>query len=1009
MVRRRRIATRRQKNTRYDGTTLPTKAKVTGWGYFKTVSALIPKMNSEIYQTCLQKDVLEKHGNWLDEEWVKFQAKLEKEKVAKTRKTKYKRKIVARKRRSRRRGGNMTKNTIQPSMAFANKVLNRFSQLQIKTLEKIDELALRQEKKTKRPPKLSRNERIALLRKEYAKNITYYTDFVRNYHEIYGTTKQLVSSLLKANALDFIVLFYLTSSDEEKTVFVKKYIDHNLIDVDNYDYLVQNGLQLSEDIRLFLSLSDKDTIKNELTIRFDEKEILAHLNLIDHKSVLKYLVHQNIIPHDKKTIKTYFKKTNLKLLTPIIAAGKYKPTQTDINSVFKPPKQTKKRRYYWSRRNKFNQSLSKKFTDVDRFIRTLIKQNIKVPYSKPFHDYLLEHGDLDIITYILDTQHKEGYPYDKRFEKLRSSVSLKRIGYHRTAWDGMIRTIIEEDDVDNFKKAIDYNLIMIEELHHNNLYLIRAIKEDATQIAKYMMEELRVKLLNYNPTSIWGWSFYRVPQNQMINNLRFMREHGIPIDYSILSTALNNGKHYVVSFLVDEAGFKLNKSHTQHIKKMSVKNFNKYADLIGLNKVKMLNSLAKAKKEHRYYWRRKRGDQKKQNAIVLNIITSQPRAEKKKLARKIAMIAMSNNNPALFSTLKSRYKFGYTLKELQTIVSRKAYTCGNHKLYLSIQKTQPELVEEIKKSPNDFKVKLLTAGMTESNLTTENIQHLIDIGTEIDIELVKTLYAVGLNENNGWGWYHDNTKLSSKQLLAMAKLMRSLPEYKTRDPDKLTKITNFLLNKRGMNLVNTLCSKTYNLYSSLSLKEIYSACLSNITQQYNLTDSMSMLLNTAKNKEITPLVWSIIRLGIQYTEANDNWRKVKPTATQITKLLSVQPQISQEDLGYFKAFTKSQKFQVIEYEKLDEEIPDNYDFYERNIAIMEERGDMDSEDMEAALANAEIEIINDLGEMNNDDILGSIDDSLGDSIDDTHSISSLDTSDEDIMEILRAMPVDELG
>jgi hypothetical protein len=1011
----------------------PTKSDVARWSYYKRVSRVIGDLNEQTYRLFLAPEILAKHFIWMNQEWEKVQKTLNKPRIQK-------KKVNRRARQIRTR---ITKNTTKPSLSFSNKVVNRYVQLIKKSNEDIKKLSVPPEVETKpkRKPKLSRQDKIVQLKKKQCTYVTYLSDFIQVYYDFHGITKNLISALLKVNCLEYLFLYYnlyiadpknsddktdksksdnsdktdksksdksksdksksdKSKSDKSKSDrFVKLYIDPSLVDSDSYDRLLKEGIPVDRDIRIYLSVANKKEILKNLTEKFDSKEILSHLTAIKHSSVMTELVRQGIISSGKATTKAHLKKLNLSIVIPIIKAGKYSPTITDINQLFKPKTQKRKRRYYWRRNPSYNTSLSNKTEEIEKILRIMIGRNIKIPYSKAIHTYLISHSDPDMICDIIDCQNNPDYPYDKKWEKMRESVKIHS-SYYRRSSNNLLNDILESDDIDRFKKLIEYNILPISELHHQNRYLIKAITNGATEIATYMIDYLHVKLLNWNPRSLWGWNFSRRSEQMMIRDLNFMHRLGIPISSDILGTFLSNKKSKVVTFLLDVIGFKIDKSHLKYIKLMDIKSFNKYADEIGVDKLKMLSGLARAPKvaQHRYYWGRRRTvDQKKKNAIALNIITQQPRNEKAKLAKKIGQIALNNNNPALYSTLKSRYRFGYTLKEVKSMVNRASYRCGDHKLLQTLKKSQTELIADLKKETNEFKIRMLTHGITRENMKTELAQNIIDLKMVPTEEMILNLIdtASSRDNNRWWGW--EAPKISSDGRIFLTRIIRLLPEYKTREPEKLKNIVLRLIQKNGASMISTLSSKKYDLYSALTLNEIYTLCMQSMIQHKDIGTIIRILTGFTKSHELTPMIWTLVRMGVQYTTAEDQWSRIRPTKNSINNISILQKEIVLEDRQFFSSYIgTNRKLKTVKYEKTPEETPEEFDFYVRFIANHERENDMDSDDLELALDEVEADILEELGdaELDVDSMMSDLDleeneylplDMPLDMSDDTHS------------------------
>lgn len=928
----------------------PTKFIVQHWSYIRLVSKALTNIDSDVYDTYLSPETLTKHFEWLDSGWSSNKNKSKK--------------VGNRRRRTIRQRSRQ-----RPSLKFCNSVLSRFNTLILKMNKDIKKYSAPPEVEPKRKPKISRTERVKTAKKSQGDYITYYTDFVDTYVKQNGITRPLITSLIKVGCLPYVVLFHRFHELEggDSQTFIRSYIDPSQIDSNLYEYFIASGIPLNNDIRIYLKLSTESDQLENLTKKFTPADILSNINLISHRSVMTLLVKEEIINVDKKSCKALIKKSDVSSLIPIVEAAKYTPTITDINNLFKITQRSARRRrryYYWRHQKQYNTNLSAKKEEIDHLLRLLINQNIKIPFSKPIFSYLLNHGTPSLICAILSAKSNPDYPFDKKWEKVRENVKITS-GYRN---NHIVHNTIVNDDLQAFKLLIDNNLLPIPAIHHDNSYLITAIRNSSEKIALYMIDELRVKLLNWNPRSIWGWNLHRKTQEEIIKDLDFMTRHKIPLSPNLLGTFLCRQKTKIVNHMVELLGFKLNSSHVKYIKTLDVKTFNKYADQIGVNKLKMLSGLARLPKPRHEYWRVRRHTttHRRKNAIALNIISSQPRNEKAKLAKRIGQIALNNNNPTLYTTLKNRYKFGYTLKEIKSMVSRKSYSCGDHRLINNIKASQPELFEKIKGESNEFKIRLLFCNVTKSNMKKEQAQNVVDLDTIPSKKVISNLIDIASNEHDPW-WGHNIPQINSDSRTYLTRVIRQTMEYKSRDPTQIKDIVYHLIQKNGATVINSLCSKKYDLYSTLSLRDVYTLCLQTMVQNKDLANTIRFVERYAKTpgSNLTPLLWTLIRLGVRYTEADDAWYRIRPTKAQIMNLTKVQNTITLEDREFINTYGKvGNKLRTVKYEKTDEETPEEYEFYVRAALnrINYQDLDMISEDMELALDNFEAELLDELGD-----------------------------------------------
>jgi hypothetical protein len=186
------------------------------------------------------------------------------------------------------------------------------------------------------------------------------------------------------------------------------------------------------------------------------------------------------------------------------------------------------------------------------------------------------------------------------------------------------------------------------------------------------------------------------------------------------------------------------------------------------------------------------------------------------------------------------------------------------------------------------------------------------------------------------------------------------------------------------------------IYDKLSLKQIYSLCLGSIDMYCSVGDVINILSKASKHHKITPFIWSILSLGFHvYREVNGGWYSFRYHSNNIYKLLNLFPEITQKDYDSMikpglmtllrREKTQKTKFdntvKIVEYnyDVLDiNHMPDDYLHYKRmygNIIALrlydhsygEDTDSCDTEDMEKALENAEIELREELKEDNDED------------------------------------------
>ena len=956
----------------------PSKSEVTNRYYQRRViKKMITKIDDDIYQFYLSPTALSQHFEWMDEGWAKAMKALEIKNARKAKAAKAAKKAVQRSKKIIRGRWNSTtfkEGAPKPSLVFSNSILSGFITNINKTSSNIVKYTQRisEQKLDGTKSRVDLNKKIQDLNKLMIKLITYYSEFVETYLAINGVTKNLIKSLIQAHNLSYVNLLYKISKiDGNDEIFLTDYLNANIVNKEAYDYFITNEIPVDRNIVIYLrNATEEDQLQN-FTQKFSSDEICNNLDEIIYPSVRFQLIKDGTIKFSKKMVQTQLKGMNIELIHALIESGKYSPTIMDINNIFKPKitkkAKTNRRRYYWRQLPTYNTKLSTKVDEIDRLIRILIDKNIKVPFSKPTIDYIFAHSNVSLLCVILNSQNKPDYPYDKKWEHVRESVSLNRYRRHRS--NNFITTIIEHDDIESFRTLIDMNLLPVASLHEENSYLIKVIAKGADKIATYMMNELHVKLFNWNCRSLWGWRLQKKPETKIIKDIQFMKNHGIPLNNSLIGDLLSNHKYKAVTYAVDKLGLHLDKSHVRYLKDMSVKEFNNYANKMNIDKIKMLASLARGSSNTNvtsWWYRQEKKKQLKKNAIVTNVVAKQPLSERKNLAKKIGKVALNNNNTELFETLKKRYNFDINVQDVKTIVNHASYKCTDNKFIANIKKYHPGIIEQLKNEDNAFKIKMTTKSLTKENMNFACAKNIIDIGVIPNEELIMNLIDITSVDNGAW--WRRREGISSENQTFLSKVIRLLPEYKNQEVDKLYNIVMKLIQKGCIATLNALSNKNYNPFSVLTLREVYSSCLQLIAEFRNTKHAFDLLISYKKVKNLTPFMWTILKIAINYAERENHWYNIRPSTNQLIKLISVQSSITKDDREFFTSVKSKKKtnlkFKTVKYEQTDDETPDNLDFYVRAIANaqMLAENDLDSDDLEMALNNVEAELIDELGD-----------------------------------------------
>ena len=918
----------------------PAKNVITTYTYRSRVLHMIPHIDEVFYRHNLSGESLRRYCDIVDAEWQKDRDTIDRI-IARGRKVQTVTKSKYGYRRCKRIGLQS-----RPSLRFANQILNRLLSASVSNLNATT---------TKTFFKDS-DSRMTYI-KYAAKSSLYYNKYVWDYHSIWGLTQPLITSLLKAKNYGFLLYLW---EIEPHSNFISK-VQIGRIDRETYDELNELGIDLSSDIKYNIKFGDSDAIVQN---GYSQAELVRHLRHNDSDDLLGKLIANGCLSSDKKSIDEYIRKCELKILAAIVRSGR-KLSQFQIRKLFAytEPKKRHIRYYYWC---PYNQKLKGKHTEVCELFKALIEQNNSIPYSKAIQNYLYRADSktaLEMVYLLLDSKYIPNYPYNKHLDKL--------VNGH---WKGTVHSIIAEDRIYDLMKMIDLNLINMSDLHNDPKFLAGAIVSNSRKCAIYMARDLRIKMCDYTVNTIWGWrGLANHPENKIQECLDLMVDLGIPIRNDVFESAVRRKKVKTMEYLMKNHNFELKTSHLRYIKKYDVANFNKYTKMLGVDKARLVVSMARGTKPDARSWRRR--DEKealtKRNKVILNIIASQPSEEKKKLAMRVGISALSNYNTALYSTLQTRYRFDIAIQDIKRIINNKNYSCGDHKWIMTIKKRSPTIYAELANLTNDEKVRMLTKGISRDD-SGEDIETIMnDIDVEADLALIQKVYEALLRTDHWWG---DRTELTASGVRTIVKLLRTTAEYKNHttntdtadsaNANAFARYAKYVMSKSGYMVLQQLRTKSFNPYSFLDIKNVYESVMTAITQEHRIP----LGLITKCGLELTPAIWSVIRYASEYVIAEDRWwaRRIKMTRAQIDNILQLESRMTQEDYDYYFKDLKVPKRKaayteprIIVYDIEDDEKPSNYDFYVgayvANLTRIERKEG--ANEMELALEQAEKELL----------------------------------------------------
>lgn len=941
--------------------------------YSRLVKRVMGHLDDEFYNYYLSDEVMHRVSDYSDTAWKRDRATIERIKLRELTKPKPKRvprpqnaNGIRLHRRVRQRLGEK----VQPSMKLGNNILTKFDQLIQKSFKQCS-ISFSTSKSAYGEHSIM-----------YQRFCNYYTNFVWTYYDMWGVSKNLINSLIRRRCTYFLEFLWTITSD--KLDFVNM-IDIRLLNEDSYRELIDVGIDLDLRIKFLLAYGDEQRVLDKIE-NYPKSEIMPNIDRNRFDSLIPKLIELKILGSDKKSIDTYIMACHFDILIRLIRQGTIRLTQAQIRKIFAKPSTAKRRRYYFWRRTQYNQKLHRK-TNIFELLDAMIKRNITIPYSKALREYIISKGDLNMVKILLESKNIQGYVYNKSMDKLKEGN-----------WSRFTRNVIDKDNLYDLRCIINLGLVSICDLHQNMDYLAYAIRDGSTKCATYMALNLRVKICGYNTQTIWGWSSLRRHADaSIVRSIELMMNLNIPIIESIFTKALIHKKTKTIEYLIENCGFKLGANHMRYIKEMDIANFNKYVGMIDIDKIKLVTSMARGYKPHRFIWAFKgnKAKQSKKNMIVMNIISTQSSDKKKYIAKKVSMIALANYNSGLYRQLKARYKFDLDIKDVRSIISRTNYACGKQEFVNSIKTASPDLFIKMKEFSNEDKIRIVTNNIRADDINDDIVDAIKGLRIVVNLDLIKTIYEKLLKGDGDRWWWNANDGLNSKKVPILAKLIRLAPEYKDTESDTFNEYMKYVISKGGYNVMNLLCTKTRNHYQLFDRKDIYESCMSCITQQYQSTRALGILDRwVSDTNELTPAIWTVMRLSIIYVINQNRWyiQNARMTAIRFNHLIRLEPRMTQDDYDYFdiarikKVNTKN--IQIVEYDIQDDEKPDNYDFYLRDYlnTIAREENNMGTDEMELALQQAEKEIIdelgNDVGDELGDELGDDVGDGSGDDVDD---------------------------
>ncbi len=861
--------------------------------------------------------------------------------------------------------------------------------------------------------------------------------FVMNYYELFGATSNLMMKLLR-NKMWYLIA-YINGMNEDPIILQKsmlRKVSHDdMIELHKIGYKFDKKSDLS--IKFLLNSRNVDEIMEKI-LSYPKKQILNNIYLIKDMKLFDYLIDHDIIELNKKFIKKLHVSCNVSILNHLMNTRNIIPTNANIKNLFtKTNKKTildkrfsrsrRRSKMYYRRKNldlrtKSMMNVNTKKNDfkenIGQFIDNILRSD-KIDFDpKPYIGNVLLHNKLYDVFYKLYLD--EGNPKNINYNKKVSLILFKKY----------LMFLIENDELDKFKRLIDYNFLIVKEIHEDKNFIIQGIRHKSMKICKYLIDDLKVKCLSIRYSKLFGWSFADYDTDGIIDRIKFMKEIGVQIDNSLLSNAINYAKSdKILDYLIDEIGIKINKHHLTSLSECGYKKFIKYTKNLNLNLNTVIKGFITAKSggRFRFYYGR---ESKSKNSLILKLIALLPeKKDKEKMTKKLmnySSLALSNGHANLFCSLWMRfhkkYDLSYDDKNLETFFIKPLCAFVLHKqngrVYMSRENAEYSCVNIVNTianyQTNDLK-ELLKKTLTQKDkleifcsdyhkIKDDRTQQMIQTIKEYEIDVDQELIDFFIENFDGRQHRGERIHYSSELFISLIKMSK---EYISNDKEGLKKIITRLLCRGKFDVIISVTTKTRDLVNLISRKELYASLLDTY---YRSEMSSDVIRFIARYKEkLSPYLFTILVTGHLSRDANyEVWNKKQLTNKDIDKLIEIQNEITEDDHKHIrdlfynhrcdgrnkKYLSNFNRLQIVKYEPTNDEIPDMIGVYTNMIDRVHRENDDDStidvnigvDDMDNALNDA---ILN--GQIKNDNNLNDLD-----SLNDLYGLNDLDSLDSSV-------------
>jgi hypothetical protein len=762
-----------------------------------------------------------------------------------------------------------------------------------------------------------------------------------DYYDIVGKSPFFIGNLIKCG---FWGLLSLVNS---RTPITSSDIKLKNLSQNTLETISRKGINMSGYHEFMLRYAPADNLIQYIQDSrvYDNGVPLLELKYLTEPKLVKFLCDNELIDLSNQAIKFYHESCHISLLTYLLSNDIIKINESHIKRVLRQKKIVKKKNTITKRYRTYRRFRRRHGYKTKVFNKNANDQEFKLNGGKYF---MVVHDKG--INIPIENYTKYVFLSNKMHDDMIDMINYAYVpGKKRFKFDthekyDFFSHVCEKDDIDRLHILLNNNIITIEELHHNNDYIVCVIRCLAEKIARYMCNTLKIKYVNFSATGLWGWSMTREPNTKILASLRLMKSLDIQIPNTLLTTMLNKKKSAdIIDVLINEFGMKIQKCHLQQLKHYPVSVFNKYSKDIVFNKKTFINSLiGSCVSNSRRYWRKSR--YANTNKLALHLISKIDDKNKIKAARKYCTNALLNDNTKICETLKNKYNVNIDVNLVKKSLD-KINTHGLSVLNSMVSKTTYK--EDITTIKNNF---------TEEDLFTlilKKPRHcydddappivysiLKDLNLEYSTEKIHDLITQ-FNTNSGW---QNPGVLNNTYQTILANIIKGNTKYINNDHEYMRVLVTILWNSSLMNTIKKINTKKHNCTQFFTLNTCYGKILNNMYSGIDTTNTIDLIIKAGV--VITPNIYNIILVGYRASQHNNEiWNRPNVSQNIMKKLLMKEKRMLKETYnklilshGYLKKMYKQKKLKLItKYVPTEDEIPEMFEYYNElaNIEIID--------------------------------------------------------------------------